>query len=305
MPPSRKRVAVVICSLGRAGTLAEMMPYLMRQTVLPSRIVLVVTTDRDVPDFEAVLPGSPVRPEVIISEKGSAKQRNAGLEAVIDDCDYVFFQDDDYVPGRHAVAGIIKTFEAYPEASGLTGKLLADGINSPGYSIGDAGRILSRWEAASPGAETAPAELIKSGLIGLYGCNMAVRAAQARTVRFDEKLPLYAWQEDLDFGARLPGIKVKSDAVVGVHCGVKSGRERNGEILGYSQVANPLYLIRKGSLPWRFGLSLCLKNVTANHLRALRPERWIDRSGRARGNRRAIADAFLRRSYPEKILEMK
>ncbi|MBO9402189.1 glycosyltransferase family A protein [Shimia sp. R9_3] len=304
MSVAPKRVAVVICSLGRSDTLAQMMPYLMRQTVLPSRILLVVTKPEDAPDFAKLLPHAPVLPEVILSEKGSSRQRNVGLDHVVDHSDFVFFQDDDYVPSCHVIADIIKAFEAFPEVTGVTGNLLADGINSEGISIKEAGHAVVNWEQQAPDAGRGEPTILNSGLLGLYGCNMAVRSSAAKDVRFDEKLPLYAWQEDLDFGARLPGQKVRLQSLVGVHCGVKSGRERNGAILGYSQIANPLYLIRKGSIPWRRGLTMCLRNFTANHLRALRPEAWVDRRGRARGNWIAIADVLMGRSDPEKILKM-
>jgi hypothetical protein len=37
----------------------------------------------------------------------------------------------------------------------------------------------------------------------LYGCNMALRMADVGDLRFDEALPLYGWQEDIDFTMRL------------------------------------------------------------------------------------------------------
>ena len=40
---------------------------------------------------------------------------------------------------------------------------------------------------------------------GTYGCNMAFRTAGIGSVRFDERLPLYGWQEDLDFCGALRG----------------------------------------------------------------------------------------------------
>ncbi len=304
MTAKSKRVAVVICSLGRADTLAQTIPFLMRQTVLPSRILVIVTTANDVPDFETLIPDAPLQPEVFLCEKGTAKQRNRGLDLLADSCDYIFFQDDDYVPSCHAIADIIKAFEAFPEVSGLTGNLLADGINSAGISVSDAGEMVRSWETQRPSAITSASLIHTPNLLGLYGCNMAVRTSVAKDVRFDEKLPLYGWQEDLDYGARLPGQKVKLNTLVGVHCGVKSGRERNGALLGYAQIANPIYLIRKGSLPWSYGLRLCLRNVLANHIRALRPEPWVDRRGRARGNRMAILDVLRRRTNPENITTM-
>ena len=81
-----------------------------------------------------------------------------------------------------------------------------------------------------------------------YGCNMAVRSAVVRRhrLRFDERLPLYAWQEDVDFSRRLAphGAILQLEGARGVHLGVKQGRSP-GVQLGYAQVVNPLYLVRK------------------------------------------------------------
>jgi hypothetical protein len=44
--------------------------------------------------------------------------------------------------------------------------------------------------------------------------------------------------------------------------------------------------------------------VAANHLKALRPEPWIDRLARARGNWMALFDILRRREDPRRILEM-
>jgi GT2 family glycosyltransferase len=62
-------------------------------------------------------------------------------------------------------------------------------------------------------------------------------------VMFDERLPLYGWQEDVDLSRRLAafGTVVKVPAARGVHLSVKLGRN-SGVRLGYSQIANPLYL---------------------------------------------------------------
>mgnify|MGYP000606119618 CR=1 FL=1 len=69
-------------------------------------------------------------------------------------------------------------------------------------------------------------------------------------LRFDERLPLYGWLEDLDYCRRMSpyGRIQRSSMLVGVHMGVKGGRQ-SGVRLGYSQVANPIYFVIKGSMP--------------------------------------------------------
>ena len=78
-----------------------------------------------------------------------------------------------------------------------TGLVLADGIGGPGLTLEAAERS---WRDHARSA-TNGVSLTFSG----YGCNMALRLAPVREngVRFDERLPLYGWQEDVDLSRRL------------------------------------------------------------------------------------------------------
>lgn len=138
-----------------------------------------------------------------------------------------------------------------------------------------------------------------------YGCNMAVRmdAVSRGGIRFDEKLPLYGWQEDVDFCRRLApqGRIVWSPALRGVHLGSKRGRSP-GLRLGYSQVANPPYLIGKGTVSRSWALRLIGRNIAANLLGSLRTQGLVDRRGRLRGNLVALRDMVLGRMSPDRIL---
>jgi glycosyltransferase involved in cell wall biosynthesis len=295
------RISVVICSVGRPESIAAILPWISRQTHKPTEVVLVVTKEADLPPKHKLEIGLPV--EVIFSEKGLPKQRNRGLVAVHERCDAVFFIDDDYMPSKTALEGIAHSFATFPSAVGVTGRLLADGIHTGGVSFDEAGEMIEAYERGE-GARTKAPKALKRNLVGLYGCNMAYRLDKIGVTWFDERLPLYGWQEDVDFASRVRGEKIKSDALVGVHCGVKGGRETSGRLLGYSQVANPAYLIAKGSLPAGFAIKLMARNVIANHLKSLKPEPWIDRRGRVRGNWLALVDLLRGRSHPERILDM-
>ena len=79
---------------------------------------------------------------------------------------------------------------------------------------------------------------------------MSIRASMIGDLRFDERLVLYGWQEDIDFTSQLRqrGRVVCVSNIRGVHLGLKAGRV-SGERFGYSQVVNPVYLIRKGTVP--------------------------------------------------------
>lgn len=137
---------------------------------------------------------------------------------------------------------------------------------------------------------------------------MAVRLAPMRAngLRFDERLPLYGWQEDVDLSRRLAefGQVEQVDAACGIHLGVKSGRG-SGLRLGYSQVANPLYLSAKHrGYPLHRAITHIAKNLAMNIVRAMWPEPYVDRRGRLRGNLLALRDLTIGRMVPERILDL-
>lgn len=288
------RLGLVICSAGRPGALATLFPILTAQSRPADLLVLSVTRRADLPG------GAPPHGAILCTgPPGLAAQRNRALDALRGKVDIVVFFDDDFLPAQDALEGVRRGFAAFPEAAGLTGRLVADGIGGGGIDPADAAALLAR-DARPRGRPRALARR----LVGLYGCNMAFRMAAVGATRFDELLPLYGWQEDVDFAARVPGEKLATDAFSGVHLGLRSGRETHGLALGYSQLANPVYLWRKGSLPAGFALRLGMRTFLANHLRTLRPEPWIDRAARARGNRRALADLCRGQAAPGRILEL-
>ncbi len=292
------RIAVVIATLGRPEEVACLLRHLATQSRPPDRLVLSVTKTSDAPEDAQNTFGA----EIIMGSKGLCAQRNRGLDAVRDDCDIVIFFDDDYVPARSAISGIANAFAAFPDVAGLTGLLLADGIRSKGISAPEAEALIKAHEDE----EDATGRLrILAELNGLYGCNMAYRTAAIGDVRFDENLPLYGWQEDVDFASQLRprGRLVRTDALVGVHKGVKGGRTTEAR-LGYSQIANPLYLQRKGTIEFAYAANLIMRNFLANHVKALAPEPWVDRRGRARGNWIAIKDLLLGRLFPLRALDV-
>jgi hypothetical protein len=189
-----------------------------------------------------------------------------------------------------------------PDVVGLTGIMLADGISSSGILYEDAVVMIEDHERQKQPTTQAPDLELWDGL---YGCNMAFRADVIAGQQFDENLPLYAWQEDVDFAVRVAqGRKMgRTNGFAGVHQGVKSGRG-SGKRLGYSQIVNPLYLLRKGSMKRRKAFVLVARNMIANHVRVLKPEPWIDRRGRALGNWLAIRDILYGIIDPTRILEL-
>jgi hypothetical protein len=160
------------------------------------------------------------------------------------DSDVVAFFDDDFVPSRFAVETLSSLFAQHPDIAGATGHVLADGIKTPGIPAARAERLVEEHDCHGP-----PSMTYLRDVHGLYGCNMAYRTALLGGLRFDERLKLYGWQEDVDFASQVSrrGRTVETDAFAGVHLGTKSGRT-SGVRLGYSQIQNPLYLLRKGTM---------------------------------------------------------
>ncbi len=134
-------------------------------------------------------------------------------------------------------------------------------------------------------------------------CRFRLSALNGRNYRFDEMLPLYGWLEDVDFCRQMAheGLIVQSNRLQGVHLGTKQGRS-SGRRLGYSQVANPWYLMQKGSMTVSIGLRQVVRNLVANLYYSIKPEPWVDRRGRLIGNWWAIVDLFRGRIHPMRTL---
>jgi GT2 family glycosyltransferase len=293
------RIAIIIATTGRADLLRRTVARLAHQTRRADRVILVGVTSADLagagsgPCAAAAL--APV--ELILAERGLPRQRNAGLRHLAGEADVVVFFDDDFVPANDYLAQIEREFAERPALVGATAQLLADGIKSPGISF-DAAVALVEAHRPSPHPR-------ERRLPALYGCNLCIRLAAAEGLWFDEALPLYAWQEDVDFSFRLgrQGALVYTSRLAGVHLGAKGGRT-SGLRLGYSQIANPVYLLRKKTIPPRLAWRLMLRNLAANAARSLWPEPYVDRQGRLRGNFSALADLLAGSLHPERILEL-
>lgn len=290
------RIGVIIASLGRPENVAVLLTRLANQSVMPAQVILSMESAADAPPDR----DWPFAVEKIFGPRGSSVQRNRGLDRMAPDIDVVIFYDDDFVPSRFALSGLAQFFAANPGIAGADGLVLADGATGPGISPEAAQQIA---DAADAAADNKAGKVLRQKH-GLYGCNMAYRTAAIAGIRFDENLPLYAWFEDLDFGGRITGPLVSTDAFRGVHCGEKRGRERNGRRLGYSQIANPLYLVRKGTLPRSLAIKFILRQFLANHAKSIWPEPWIDRKGRVAGNWLAVRDIILGRADPRRILDL-
>ncbi|MDR6510122.1 glycosyltransferase involved in cell wall biosynthesis [Novosphingobium capsulatum] len=287
------RIHVAIATVGRASLARQTIDLLAGQSRQPDGVIVVGAAQADL----AGIADSPLTPELALAERGLCRQRNRALDLLAGRADVVIFFDDDFVAAPDYLAAVERLFLAHPDVAGITGNLVGDGVRHGGYGIAQAQAMIA--------AQTL---LLDPAIIpreALYGCNMALRMAHVGNLRFDEALPLYGWQEDIDFTMRLSrhGRLVSTGLVSGVHLGVKGGRT-SGRRLGYSQVANIVYLRRKGTMPGPLGRKLLWRNVLANLLRAPFPEPHVDRWGRLRGNALALADLWRGRIDPRKIESM-
>lgn len=290
-------IVVGIPSSGRRDIISAVVPDLAHQGRKPDQLVICTPASDDV-DM-ATLANLPFPVRLVKSERGLCRQRNAIIDAV-PNADIILFLDDDFLLAATYIAELEKLFLRNPDVDVTTGTVLADGATGPGISV-DEGLAVLR-DAHAP-AENLSIRETYSG----YGCNMAVRMSTVHIcrLRFDEGLPFYGWLEDVDFSRAVSrfGRVVVSPHLLGVHLGTKTGR-MSGLRLGYSQIANPIYLVGKRSMTWRHAIAQMIRNLASNVARVWRPEPWVDRQGRLKGNVLAISDFLRGRLSPQNIRSM-
>ncbi|WP_369025992.1 glycosyltransferase family 2 protein [Qipengyuania sp. RANM35] len=284
------RIHVAIATTGRPAIVRRVVDHLSLQERRADGIVVVGASREDIAGLE----GEDDAVDILLSDRGLCKQRNTALRHIGNSSDVVVFIDDDFVPARDFLRRIETLFRYRPEVVGATGVLVADGAHTSPIGFEDA---VHRLDVLG---ERPPSRLAECQ--SLYGCNMAIRLSAAEGLKFDERLPLYGWQEDVDFTYQLGwrGTLVKTSELTGIHMGSRSGKT-SGLRLGYSQVANIAYLLRKGTIRGSTGRTLMMRNITANAVRSLWPEKDIDRRGRLAGNFIAARDVLRGRIDPERI----
>ncbi|WP_342105378.1 glycosyltransferase family 2 protein [Methylobacterium sp. SI9] len=287
------RLFVGIPSAGRKGILSDTLAHLSQQVRRPDRVILCTPDDEDyqTPDFDRSLDLTHIR-----ATKGSCSQRNAMLDLLKDESGILLIIDDDFFVHHQYLDAIETIMRARPDIALANGHIIQDGIIGPGIPVAEANRMLDE----TPADPTRPAT-VRDKIVG-YGCNMAIRLEHARDVRFDENLPLYGWLEDVDFSHQLSrsGKIVDVSAISGVHLGIKMGRTP-GKKFGYSQIVNPIYLIRKGSMKPRHALFLMARNMGMNVTRSVSPEPYLDRRGRLYGNLLGLRDIIRGRINPRAV----
>lgn len=298
---------VIIATKGRPETLHGVLQSITRQSVAPRRVFVVGT---ELADFGENAASSGITFS-ISDQTGLCAQRNRGIEEfrrwrvesqTTTPYAVVFF-DDDFRPASTWLAECRAALLSEPGVVGITGRILADGVHGLGISEEVAREYLEGRRAPERHwAGSSNRKLIDC----LYGCNMAFRDVVIESQHFDVNLPLYGWQEDRDYSARAArlGPLLYLPECVGVHLGVKSGRV-SGVRFGYSQIANPWYLSRKGTMTVRTSLRFVSRHLLSNTFRSVSRQHPIDYAGRLRGNAVAILDVLRGRSHPMRAVDVR
>lgn len=288
------KTTVIICSAGRPLILHETVLGLLKQTVRADSIVLSLCDEGSVFPETLGLPG--VRG--IFGAKGLTRQRNAAIPHAR--TPFVLFLDDDVELAHDYTDQMQQVFQADHAIVAGSGAVAADGARD-GAGIDRKTAIKAVQEYRGSRACVAVKDL--------YGCNMFVRSEVLRVERFDERLPLYGWLEDLDFRRRCEkyGKIVRNQAAVIAHLGTRSGRTSDLRY-GYAKVANPWYLWRKSvlnSLP-EVIVRFWAKTTLANLLRAFSSNglQGVNYRKRLTGNLMAYRDLILGRIDPLNILKL-
>jgi glycosyltransferase involved in cell wall biosynthesis len=292
--PPIARVAVAIATRGRPEVVSQTVRHLLEtQTLAPERVILSCVDSRDAGDL-----ADDDRVEVLTGKAGLPAQRNNALDHLPAGIDVLVFLDDDFVADPNWLATAARAFADESSVVGFTGRVVADGIKGPGIPFAEAVKLVDEAPATEGSVWERP--------FSPYGCNMAYRVSAIGDNRFDERLVLYGWLEDRDFGASLAkkgGDLIKCAEAYGVHMGVKVGRV-SGQRLGYSQVINPVYLRRKGTMTTKQAIGQIWRNMSMNFAKSVAPEPFIDRRGRVKGNLAALADLLCGKINPERAASL-
>lgn len=291
------KIIVGIATSGRPAILIETLRELQAQTRQPDAVLVCPSAPADVDEAALTTIALPI--SVLRTAKGLTLQRNVILHQISNEKDSIIvFFDDDFFPHPYYIQAVETLLNKRPDIVVVTGNVVLDGATGPGVSPEKAREILF---SVNPDSDDDSIDVCYNG----YGCNMSMRlcSINERALRFDERLPLYGWLEDVDFSRQLAplGLIVRSRQLSGVHLGVKGGRV-SGKKFGYSQIVNPWYLYKKRTLSLDRAIIQTLRNISANLARCAIPEPWIDRRGRLLGNVLGAWDVFRGRARPENIL---
>jgi GT2 family glycosyltransferase len=245
----------VICTRNRPDDLRRCLTSLLRQSMLPSEVVIVDASDR--PEKESIqrlLAGGGVKLKYLATAPGRTMQLNRGVRA--SSGDPVFFVDDDVELDDRFQEMILDAFEkGGPNVGGVQGRIIDDIRPSPlgtafraffllsRHTKDDAAKLLPSGYYTSPAY---PTEVLEAQALRL--CGLAYRRRVFDEFEFDERLGKggYALKEDVDFSYR---VSRRYQLLVTPHAGFrhfKSTTERVGiRQKSRMHIVNNYFLFRK------------------------------------------------------------
>jgi GT2 family glycosyltransferase len=293
------RTAVIIATRGRPQEVSNLLNTLALQTHLPD-VIVVSACDRN--DIEESIVGAK-NVEVLFGPPGLPAQRNRALSLVRGKYDIIMFFDDDFIPSRFWIEHLQSLFATQSDLVCVTGHVLIDGITVGALEWSNGQAVVNSADSSRKMLALKDCNMRDDPLP--YGCNMAFRAKSIEHLTFDERLVQYGWLEDRDFAFRVgtEGRMIWTDALWGVHLGIKRGRD-SGRRIGYSQVVNPWYLMIKGSIRPSDACRLIFRGLAGNAMPRFAKSSHIDRWGRLQGNVIGIKDIMVGRWGPERVAEL-
>ncbi|HXE25636.1 MAG TPA: glycosyltransferase [Roseiarcus sp.] len=268
----------VIATKNRVNALKMSIPLILKQEILPGRLIIVdASDDHDSVKAEIGQISEQFRFKNAIVVKSdapnSARQRNVGLQLV--EAPIVMFPDDDSMWHRGFASNVLKIYDADVRrqvggVSGLGVQAAPPELEQPAYKKG---AFASLKSAVQPYRNEIENRLFPHpfGLIGLAtwtddvdvvdginskriphitGFRMSFRTDAMREVGFDETLGYgagYAYHEDLDASLRLErlGYALVSAENARVCHYSFPGRRGKGYDYGFISIANCVYICRK------------------------------------------------------------
>lgn len=302
---------IIVATTGRATETRYLIDYIAAQSQQPRHLIIVGAEMGDVSGLSDHPWMALGKCDILISPTvGLTSQRNFGLDHLkqgghFSDSTTRFFCaffDDDFRPAPDWIERAAQRLER-DDVVGLTGVVLTDGVQIGGLKEEEAQQLIAGVLPSRPHWTNFPYERDAGSA---YGCNMAFADVVVRDTRFDEALALYGWQEDRDYTglARKYGRVIYFPGCRGVHLGVSSGGRTCGVKFGYSQIANPIHLMKKGTTNLRTGLKFIGYGVGANLIRSVRPHPRVDYRGRLKGNMLAVLDLICLRLDPRRVLSL-
>jgi glycosyltransferase involved in cell wall biosynthesis len=279
-------LAVIVPTQARKKSVGETVESIVRQADIPDQIIVSASGPEDVDPDLAKNP----RVQLVFGPRGITLQRNRGIDALNPKAEIVCMLDDDVELPEDYFSCVKRLLETRPEIVGFSGSVMTVDHKTRE----EAKKILLQWKGE---------DRFEEGKIGI-GCSMNVRRWVLEKVRFDERLALYGRLEDADFAARTFPLGKQGTyfACRVAHLMEKQGR-LPGKAYGFSQVMNPYYLWRKGSMPsfWEVVRAHWWIALGSNTWGMVRPRRPIDHWGRLRGNFLALWFILRGRIEPEYI----